>query len=295
MTSNWQLTDIPNLTSKVFIVTGGNTGLGLKSVEHLSKNGASVILACRDTNSGLAALKSLKLNEELIDVMALDLTNLASIKTFSSKVMAKYNRLDCLINNAGVVNLEKLQRTPDGHEMHMATNHYGHFALTGLLFQLLISTPNSRVVTLSSGAYKVGEIRFDDMEWQKRSYSRVKAYGDSKLANMLFTYELQRKFELSNATSIAVAAHPGLTATPRQQSIGIGGRLAKCLASDMNTGVAPQLLAATHSKVKGLDFYGPRFGIWGSPKKHQIKGTAQDHSLAKALWTHTEELTQVHF
>ena len=291
MNTKWQLTDIPDLTGKVYLVTGGNTGLGLKSVEHLSLNGATVILTCRTKRKGIEAIEQINANPNSIDVIELDLINPASIRTCAELILSKYQKLDGLINNAGVVNLEHLQHTPDGHEMHMATNHYGHFLLTGLLFKLLCDTPNSRVVTVTSGGYKAGEIRFDDINWLQRDYSRMKAYGDSKLANLLFTHKLQEKFDQAGASTLSVAAHPGLTATPRQQSIGVGGRLSKCLASDMNKGVAHQLYAALAPDVKKLDFYGPKFGIWGAPTKWSVNKTVLDKDLANKLWQFTEEVT----
>ncbi len=297
MNKHWTLDDISDLTGKNFVVTGGNAGLGYKSVAVLANTGANVVLTSRNAEKGkqLAEALNRSLGREAVTSVQLDLTEQHSIKQCADAVLAQFDALHGLINNAGVVNLASLTRTPDGREMHMATNHFGHFALTGHLFSLLTATAHSRVVTLSSGGYRAGVIDFDDINWHQRPYSRVKAYGDSKLANLLFMRVLQTKFDRAGATSLSVAAHPGLTATERQQTIGIGGRLSKCLATPVSKGVAPQLFAATERSVDKCDFYGPRFGIWGSPKKQNLKGLALDQALALKLWQFSEEVTGVSY
>lgn len=173
----------------------------------------------------------------------------------------------------------------------MATNHYGHFALTVSLFNLLCSTPNARVITVFSGGYRAGDIRFDDMDWRKRDYNRVKAYGDSKLANLLFVRSLQKRFDENGVNALSVAAHPGLTGTERQQSIGIGGRLAKFFASPVSVGVAPQLGAATDPTAAKCDFFGPKYGIRGPACHATIKGKALDDALTEQLRKHSETIT----
>lgn len=197
------------------------------------------------------------------------------------------------MNNAGVVNFDTLSRTRDGYKMHMATNHYGHFALTAHLFEVLCRTPYARIVILSSLAYTAGEIRFDDMDWHERAYSRTKAYGDSKLANLLFMRSLQKRLDRAGATAgVGVAAaHPGLTGTERQQSIGIGGQLAKWIASPVQVGVAPQLLAATVPNVGKCSFYASPFFIRGRPVKIETKDSVKDDILAEQLWSFTEKVT----
>ena len=295
MNSPWELQYISDVKNKNFVVTGANTGLGLKSVTELANAGANVVLTCRDISQGVQLAKEINnaIQREAVISVWLDLVDLDSIAQCAAVIIGHFDKLDGLINNAGVVNLPKLTHSPSGHEMHMATNHFGHFALTGHLFNLLISTPNSRVVTVSSGGYRAGVINFEDLDWKQRTYSRVKAYGDSKLANLLFMRELQTKFEQAGATSLSVAAHPGLTGTERQQNIGIGGKLTKCLASPVSTGVAPQLFAATDSTVSGRDFYGPKYGIWGPPKKLKVKGNVLNQALAQKLWLYSSELTKV--
>ena len=234
-----------------------------------------------------------KVPDAAIDVISLDLTDLNSIRRFADKFLDKFQRLDILMNNAGVVNLENLQTTADGHEMHMATNHYGHFALTGHLFDAIAKTPNSRVVTLSSLAYKQGRIVFDDLDWSKRKYDRGKAYGDSKLANLMFTEALQDKFESVGSDALAVSVHPGLTGTERQQTIGIGGALTRWIASSVSHGVLPQLRAACDSAITPRDFVVPRFGIRGAPAVQSDPLDDHDKKIALELWQKTSDLTGV--
>lgn len=289
---SWQLSDIPDLTGKQAIVTGGNIGLGYRSALELARRGAGVTIGCRRADAGEKAIGRIRQEapNAKLSFIELDLTNVASINAFTDAFLTRHDRLDILMNNAGVVNLEDLTRTSEGHEMHMATNHYGHFALTGRLFGLLCRTPGARVVCLTSGAYKSGEIRFDDMDWRQRTYSRIKAYGDSKLANLLFMLTLQKRFDAAGAEALAVAAHPGLTATERQQSIGIGGSLARWIASPVGQGVAPQLRAATDPLVRAGQLYGPRFVVRGGPVAEKIHPKATDDALAERLWAFSEEL-----
>ncbi|MCV6623771.1 MAG: oxidoreductase [Cellvibrionaceae bacterium] len=292
---SWQLSDIPDLSSKVAVVTGGNIGLGFQSSLQLSKNGATVIIACRSKEKGQRAVERILQQQPSakLDVIELDLCDLKSVAQFSQQFSQRYAQLDILLNNAGVVNLAERSLSPAGHEMHLATNHYGHFALTLALFPQILNSPSARVVTVSSAGYKAGEIRFDDLDWHQREYNRIKSYGDSKLANLLFTEKLQRVFEALGSTAISVAAHPGLTGTERQQSIGVGGALARFLASPVEKGVRPQLLAATSAAVVGGDFYGPRFGLGGAVKNNAQVISKLDKSLADELWRHSCETCEI--
>ena len=216
-----------------------------------------------------------------------------AIAAFARDFCERHDRLNILLNNGGVVNLEKFSRTPEGREMHMGTNHLGHFALPGRLFSILAATENARVVTVSSAAYRSGAIDFDDLDWQVRTYDRVKAYGDIKIANLLFMHALQSRFEAAGSSAISVAAHPGLTGTERQQSIGIGGALAHWVASPVEKGVRSQLLASTDPSVRGGEFYGPRFGVLGRPMLQTPKPEAVDSETSRDLWRVSEELTGV--
>ncbi len=293
----WGTSNIPDLSEKLAIVTGGNRGLGYKTSLELARRGASVIIACRSLEKGRSAAESIlkTIPRANLEIIQLDLLDSDSISNFAQNFRARYNRLDILINNAGVVNLEKRQVTMDGREMHMATNHLGHFALTGRLFPTLIATEKARVVTVSSVAYRTGTINFDDLDWQKREYNRFKSYGDSKLANLLFMKQLQNLFDSAGASAISVAAHPGITATERQQTIGAGGFIAHWLASPVRKGCLPQLLAATEPSVKAGEFYGPRYGIWGFPSLQKIKPGVLNSGVAEKLWRVSEDLTHVKY
>lgn len=177
----------------------------------------------------------------------------------------------------------------------MATNHLGHFALTGLLMDALLRAPQARVVTLSSGGYKFGTIDFDDFSWRQRPYHPMKAYGDSKLANLLFTLELQQYFVDKGSKALSVAAHPGLTGTERQQSIGMGGWLTHSLAVPVAKGVRPQLMAATSPHVIPAGFYGPKFALWGAPALQKLKPEVLEQSRRQRLWRYSEVLSGVQF
>ena len=293
----WSLKHIPDLTGKTAIVTGGNTGLGFKTTLELARNGASVVLACRNSEKGEMAIKRLRhsIPKAELSVIPLDLTCDQSIEDFAKQFSHKHSQLDILVNNAAVVNLAQRQTTPEGLEMHMATNHLGHFALTGRLLPTLLSADHARVVTVTSGGYKYGTIDFDDFNWQQRPYHRVKAYGDSKLANLLFSYQLQRYFDSIGANTMSVSAHPGLTGTERQQTIGVGGALSRSLASSVDNGCRSQLLAATAPDIKPQGFYGPRYGIWGSPALHKASPKYLNAALAQQLWDYSENATDVRY
>lgn len=298
----WNSENIPNLQGKTAIVTGGNVGLGFESSRQLARKGAKVIIGCRRIESGKDAVTRIQKETPVADlsVIPLDLIDPQSISNFVKAFNSQNDQLHILLNNAGVVNLENRQTTKEGHEMHMATNHFGHFALTGLLFSRIIATPESRVVTVSSGGYRFGKILFEDLNWEKRPYHRIKSYGDSKLANVLFMLQLQKEFDKLRlgsefCTAISVGSHPGLTGTERQQTIGVGGVLSKWLASPVSKGVLPQLKAATDPLVEGGQFYGPRFGVWGEPKVVQGLEQKVPMEIAERLWTVSEEATGVVF
>ena len=295
---NWTSNNIPDQSGKIAVITGGNIGLGYEIAYQLAKKNATIVIACRTPSKGEAAVKKIEqaLGSSIhADVIQLDLTSMESIHAFVDTYEKKYSKLDMLINNAGVVNLIEWTTTLSGLEMHMATNHFGHFALTGLLFDTIINTPNSRVVTMSSGAANSGDIQFDDLNWEKRAYSRSKSYGDSKLANQLFSRSLQERFDQLEVNTLSVSAHPGLSATERQQTIGIGGWLSKVLAQPVWKGALPALRAATDPAVKPMEYYGPKYGLAGYPTLASVAKRAYDKDLADKLWTVSEEITQVRF
>ncbi len=295
ISNSWSNKDIPNLGGKTVLITGGNKGLGFQSALEFSKKGAKVIISCRDIKEGLKAKKKIMTEVPIakIEVIPLDLTDPVSIKRFSEAVKQNFEKLDILLCNAGVVNLDSRQLTNSGDEMHMATNHFGHFALTGLLLPLIVASKNSRVVVVSSLAYKSGTINFDDLNWEDRKYSRLKCYGDSKLANLLFVKYLNQLLKKKGASTLAVSAHPGLTGTERQQSIGIGGKLAKWIASPVDKGVRPQLLAAIDPQAQANDFYGPKYGVIGKPVKLKLN-CLEEHDAVR-LWELSEKNTGVAF
>lgn len=298
MQKNWDTQQMPDQSGKIVIITGGNTGLGYQMSLELAKKNASIIIACRSKVKGIQAIGNIEntLGKKIdAQVIELDLTSMDSIHSFVSTFKQSYTRLDILINNAGVVNLKERVVTSNGAEMHMATNHLGHFALTGLLYPIIIATPHARVMTMSSGSHKFGDINFDDINWEKRPYDRSTSYGDSKLANLLFVRSLQERFDKDKASAISVAAHPGLSATERQQSMGIGGYLTKILAQPVYMGALPALKAATAKEVKALEYYGPKYGVRGYPRLAGISKKALDKQVAQKLWQYSEQMTGVKF
>ena len=297
MTINWTEQDIPEQNGRVAIVTGGNTGLGFETARMLAEHGAAVILAVRDVEKGRQAASRIAGD---VTVQALDLTSLASIRSAAADIRAAYASIDLLINNAGVMYTPK-RNTADGFELQFGTNHLGHFALTGLLLDRLLPVPGSRVVTVSSTGHRIqAAIHFDDLQWE-RSYSRSGAYGQSKLANLMFTYELQRRLA-QHGTTIAVAAHPGVANTELVRNIPAAFRLpvtwlAPLLTQKPEMGGLPTLRAATDPAVIGGQYYGP--GGWGEvrgfPKLVTSSTQSYDQAIQQRLWTVSENLTGVTF
>jgi len=301
----WTAADIPDLSGKTFIVTGGNSGIGYEAALQLAGKGAEVVLACRDPRKADRAGEEISraFSGARLQSMELDLANLASVAAFAERFAAAHSRLDGLINNAGVMALPQM-KTADGFEMQFGTNHLGHFALTGRLLESLLATPESRVVNVSSTAHKPGRMHFDDLQWE-RGYQRWFVYAQSKLANLLFTYELQRRLAARGASCIAVACHPGYSATNLQTAAariegsplmerfwnGLNGLVAQSSAM----GALPTLRAATDPEVRGGDYYGPAnlFESRGYPVK--VKSTRRSHNLEDAakLWAISTDLTAV--
>lgn len=303
----WTLRDVPDLTGRTIIVTGANSGLGLEAARALAGCGAHVVLACRSAERAEAARGSILAShpKASVEVASLDLANLSSVRVFGAAFAARNARLDVLCNNAGVMALPR-RETVDGFEMQIGTNHLGHFALTGLLLPLLLRTPGSRVVTQSSGMHRIGRIAFDDLHGSTR-YGRWSAYGQSKLANLLFAYELQRRLASLGAGTISVACHPGYAATELQfagarmensplmeRIFALGNRL---LAQDAASGALPMLYAATVPDVRGGEYFGPD-GVgemWGSPKRVVSNARSRDVTVASRLWALSEDLTRIRY
>src|SRR5258706_10213020 len=298
MKAKWTSEDVPGQQGRLAVVTGANTGLGFETARVLAARGASVVLAVRDTDKGKAAAAAIAGAAPGADVTVqpLDLTSLDSVRAAAAERRAGHPRIDLLINSAGVM-FPPRQATRDGFELQFGTNHLGPFALTGLLLEQMLPVPGSRVVTLSSLAHRIrARINFGDLQSQ-RSYRRVAAYSQSKLANLLFTYELARR--LSGAgTTIAVAAHPGLAATelarPTPAIVAFSYALVTQKAA---MGALPVLRAATDPGVLGGQYYGPGgfFGARGYPKPAKSSGQSRDTAIQRRLWTASEELTGVTF
>jgi NAD(P)-dependent dehydrogenase (short-subunit alcohol dehydrogenase family) len=288
--SKWTAADVPDQSGRTFVITGANSGIGLEAAKALAKAGARVVLAVRNTQKGEQAAKTIVGETE---VRELDLADLASIRAFAS---AYKDPLDVLIDNAGVMNIP-LARTADGFEMQLGTNHLGHFALTNLLLPQI----TDRVVVLASGMHHIGKIDFDDLN-SERSYRRYRAYGQAKLANLLFTAELQRRLAEAGSSVRAVAAHPGYAATNLQSHS--GNRIEDALmrvgnlifAQSGAMGALPTLFAATQD-IPGGAYVGPSGPgeTRGHPTLVGRSKAATDEAVARKLWGRSEEMTGVTF
>ncbi|MBC3840653.1 SDR family NAD(P)-dependent oxidoreductase [Streptacidiphilus sp. 4-A2] len=295
MSGNWTEQHIPDQHGRVAIVTGANTGLGFETARMLAARGAAVVLAVRDVEKGKQAAARIAGD---VTVQALDLASLDSIRSAAADLRAAHPRIDLLINNAGVMYTPR-QTTADGFELQFGTNHLGHFALTGLLLDRLLPVPGSRIVTVSSVGHRIrAAIHFDDLQWE-RSYSRIAAYGQAKLANLMFTYELQRRLA-PHGTTVAVAAHPGASNTELTRNTPAALRvpaswLGPLLTQKAEMGALPTLRAATDPAVRGGQYYGPgsRGGIRGYPKLVTSSPDSHDQAVQQRLWTVSEELTGV--
>jgi len=306
-TKDWSANDIPDQSGKLAVVTGGNSGIGYEAALALAGKGAHVVLAVRSAEKGKTAVQAIKQihPKAVVEVMALDLSDLGNVRRFADAFRQRFTALPLLINNAGVMALP-YKRTTDGFEMQFGTNHLGHFALTGLLMPTILAAPNARVVMVSSGAHVPGVIDFDNLDGAK-SYGRWQAYSQSKLANLLFAYELQRRFVAAHASAIAVGCHPGFAATnlqaagPRmsgsrlsEQFSILGSRL---FAQTAAMGALPTLYAATAPEVNGCDYIGPTglMGMRGAPAKVKSSARSYDATVAAHLWQVSEALTGVSF
>jgi NAD(P)-dependent dehydrogenase (short-subunit alcohol dehydrogenase family) len=298
--AKWTTADIPDQTGRVAVITGANTGLGFETALALAAHGAHVVLAVRNLDKGKDAISRIVSHSPQADValQELDLTSLASTRAAAEQLRTDYDHIDLLINNAGVMYTEK-SNTKDGFELQFGTNHLGHFAFTGLLLDRLLPVESSRVVTISSVGHRIlADIHFDDLQWE-RSYNRVAAYGQAKLSNLLFTYELQRRLA-SHGTTIAVAAHPGMSDTELMRNMPAALQsafegVAPVVAQKPAMGALPQLRAATDPSVQGGQYYGPAgfAQTRGYPKVVGSSKKSHDPERQRRLWTVSEELTGV--
>jgi len=299
MTARWTSGDVPGQQGRLAVVSGANTGLGFETARVLAARGASVVLAVRDAEKGKAAAARIAGTAPgaNVTVQPLDLASLESIRAAAGELRARHPRIDLLVNNAGVM-FPPRQTTPDGFELQLGTNHLGHFALTGLLLEQMLPVPGSRVVTVSSTAHRIrARINFDDLQ-SERSYSRVAAYSQSKLANLMFTYELHRRLWHGMRATIAVAAHPGLAGTElTRNSPAIAAFFYARVSQKAAMGALPVLRAATDPGVLGGQYYGPGglFGARGYPKLAKSSGQSHDTAIQRRLWAVSEELTGVTF
>jgi len=296
--NNWTAENIPDQKGKVTIITGSSSGIGYETARVLANKNAKVIIAVRNLTKGeIAKSNIVDQNKNAdVEVMKVDLSDLESVKQFADDFNSKYEKLDILINNAGVM-VPPYTKTKDGFELQMGTNHLGHFALTLQLLDIIKETPNARIVNVSSSAHKYGDISFDDLTWEKRKYKPWKAYGDSKIANLYFTNELGKRLAHSDKQILVTSAHPGWTATELQRHSGMFDYLNQFFAMPIGQGALPTLRAAFDETAKSGDFFGPDgfMEMKGYPVKVKPKDLAEDESVAKKLWDVSEKLTGIKF
>ncbi|MEU7581430.1 oxidoreductase [Streptomyces sp. NPDC041068] len=301
---HWTTDQIPDQTDRVFVVTGANSGLGLATTRALARRGGLVILAVRDEEKGRRAVAGITAEQPdaRLEVRRIDLADLASVRAFADGVCADHARLDVLINNAGVMAPPR-SLSAQGHELQFAANHLGHFALTGLLLDLLSAGLDSRVVTVSSVNHRQGRLFFDDLDGE-RGYKAMTFYNQSKLANAVFGHELHRRLTEAGSGVRSVLAHPGYTATNLQLNGPIGlwrvvfGRIGNPLfAQSADAGAQSQLYAATDPGVRGGEFIGPdgMAELRGGPKRVELSPAAADEETGRRLWEVSEERTDVRF
>jgi NAD(P)-dependent dehydrogenase (short-subunit alcohol dehydrogenase family) len=303
MSQKWTADQIPGQRGRIAVVTGANSGLGLATARELARAGARVVIACRNVEKGASAARRIEsaVPDAQVEVEALDLASLDSVRAFAERFRAEHGGLDLLINNAGVMAPPR-STTAEGFELQLGTNHLGHFALTALLIDTMEGRDDARVVTVSSGAHRIGRMQFDDLQGERR-YNRWRAYGQSKLANLLFALELDRRLRAAGFAIRSVAAHPGYAATNLQSAapptidrvvMAVTNRL---VAQSAEMGALPILYAATYPGLEGGSFVGPD-GIGeqrGHPTLVAPSRAARDDAVARRLWAVSEELTGAPF
>jgi NAD(P)-dependent dehydrogenase (short-subunit alcohol dehydrogenase family) len=299
----WTADEIPAQSGRLAVVTGANSGLGLATARELARAGARTVLACRNLARGEQARRDIEVRapNTQVDVAELDLASLDSVHAFAERLRSQYDGIDLLVNNAGVMATPR-RRTADGFELQFGTNHLGHFALTGLVIDMLQGRDDARVVTLSSGAHRFGRIAFDNLGGERR-YFRWRAYGQSKLANLLFALELDRRLRAAGSAVKSVAAHPGYAATNLQHTgpTRVDELLMlvpnKVIAQSDEMGALPILYAATEPGIEGGAYVGPD-GIAeqrGHPTTVSPNAAARDEEIARRLWEVSEDMTGVRF
>jgi NAD(P)-dependent dehydrogenase (short-subunit alcohol dehydrogenase family) len=306
--TRWTTADIPHQTGRAAVVTGANSGIGYSTAMHLASKGARVVLACRDEGRGRAALERLRTDAPAADaeLSLLDLADLASVREFAARLLAEGRPLDILVNNAGVMGVPVRKTTADGFELQFGTNHLGHFALTGLLLPAFVDRAGARVVTVSSLNHWAGRMRFDDLHGE-RGYRAYSAYSASKLSNVLFFRELDRRLRARGSPAISVGAHPGYSATNLQQAGPRLGRVpvtaraltvvTRVVGQSDEAGAWPSLYAATAPGVEGGQYFGPSklMETRGTPARARLAPWGRDQNAARRLWEASEEATGVTF
>lgn len=304
--SRWTASNVGDQSGRVAVITGGNSGIGLETARVLAGHGATVVLAGRDPAKLAAAASELTRSTppERVQTADLDLASLDSVRSAAAGLTARFPRLDLLINNAGVM-MVPYGLTSDGFELQFGTNHLGHFALTGLLLDSLLAQPGSRVVTVSSNAHRGGRVNLEDLQ-STRHYRKMAAYGQSKLANLMFTYELQRRLAAAGASTIALAAHPGTARTQLTRHLSALsqgavnarlGALSSWWVQDAAAGALPTLRAATDPAALGGAYYGPDgfMQLTGYPVLVASSGRSQNKETQRRLWAESEQLTGVSY
>lgn len=297
--SMWNANNISDQTGRIVVITGAATGIGKEAARVLADKNAKVIIAARNLGKAEKAISDIRrdFHQADVSVRKMDLTSLASVEAFSDSILKDFDRIDVLINNAGIMACP-YSKTNDNFEIQMGTNHLGHFALTGRLMPLLKMTEGSRIVVLSSIAHKFSKFDINDLNWEKKKYNTNAAYGNSKLANLYFTYELVRKLKEEGANSpLVTAAHPGWTKTDLQRHTGVVNFLNTFFSQGVEMGALPTLRAGFDAAARPGDYYGPakHFEMHGPPVK--VKSNPQSHNrqIAQRLWEKSEELTGVSF
>lgn len=295
-------------TGRTFLVTGANSGLGFETARALARSGAEVVLACRNQQKGDEALTRIRAesSEAKVSLLPLDLADLRSVREAAARFAAEHELLDGLVNNAGLMALP-FTKTEDGFEMQMGTNHLGHFALTGLLLPSLEKAKAPRVVTVTSLYHKRGKVDLSDLFFEKRRYDKWVAYAQSKLANLLFAFELQRRASKKKLALLSLGAHPGYSATelqgkgPKAEGSSFLEGVMKIanavMAQSQERGALPQLRALTDPAAQGGELYGPSGfqEVWGDAVRVQAVAAAHDEAVARGLWERSIELTKVDF
>jgi len=305
MRADWTVSEINDLKGNVIIVSGGNSGIGFEAVKIFAAKGAAVIMACRSLDKAKQAYESIIVDNAEADIvtMHLDLSSLDSVKKFAAEFKSKYKRLDVLLNNAGIM-MMPYGTTKDGFEQQLGVNHIGHFALTGLLFDVIKATSKARIVNISSNAHKFGGMRFDNLMFEDgKGYRPMRAYAQSKMANLLFTYELQRKVDSAGLDVMVLAAHPGASATNLGREMENKAyfkffvKIFASMSQSAYDGTLPGVRASLDPQAVAAAYYGPdsKRGMTGKPVVVASNEASQSEEDAKKLWDISEDLTGVIF